>query len=507
MAKQTKKAAPKAEAREVLYDTPSVHIAAGDDALDTPAAKELLGWEETDDKEAAIIKDRNGKWIYCRNNVKNRPLTMGNVDMLIQEILRKRWQLNGENLIVGKTGLLLNGQHTLIALVLAEQDRENEFKEYPEDARKEYRKNWANPITIDKSVFYGVEETDSVVNTMDTCKPRSLWEVICLSPYFASMKLGDRKTASKICEHAVRMIWHRTGAGNAFNLRKTHAESLNFIERHQTLLKCVRHIFEEDGGADRKIAKYISPGYAAGLMYLMACSTTEGEKYHASNSPSEKHLDFAMFDKASEFWLFLADGSPEFKPLRDAIAGLANPVTGTGGTMAEKVAVLIKAWGHYLAGDGFTAKRLELKYAPNDNGDNVLAEWPETGGIDKGPNPDDEDDDETNGDKKIPTPEELLARKEAERQKHIDAKRDEDKAKAKAEAASKEPVAPKKSPKQIMDEKREAEAKALDAAKTTEPAPVDTSAPVPAPTVAPNGFKARPNVKLPPIKPGLRGGI
>lgn len=507
MAKTKKTPKAQAEEREVIYETPSVHIAAGDEALDAPAAKELLGWEETDDKELAILTDRNGKRIFCRNNLTNRPLTMSNVDALLQEMLRRRWRLNGENIIVGRTGLLLNGQHTLIALVLAEQDRENDFRDYSEDARKEYRKHWPNPIQIDKSVFYGVEETDEVVNTMDTCKPRSLWEVICRSPHFASMKAGDRRTASKLCEHAVRMIWHRTGAGNAFNLRRTHAESLDFINRHPTLLNCVKHVFEEDGGKDRKIASILSPGYAAGLLYLMVVSASDGEKYYDSNAPAERHLDLANRDKAETFWTLIAqENDPEFKIVREAVAVLNNAATGAAAPLPEKVAVIVKAWACFLAGDSFTRKRLELRWEDQKLIDGDLT----VGGIDRGPNPKDDEDDEMNGDEAIPTPEELMERKEQVRKEAIEAKREEAKTAKKAETPA-PTKAPRVSAKEQLRQKHEADARAADEElrkhRGEEPSP---SAPTPpSDGIDPKtGFKARPTtVKINPPKPTLRGGI
>lgn len=505
--KKSKKNATTTDApkRPVQYETPTVHIAAGDEALDASAAKSLLGWEETDDPEKVLLTDRNGEKIHCANNVTNRPLTLSNVESYAQEMLRGRWRLNGECIIIGKTGLLLNGQHTLIALVLAEQDRENGFKDYPDDARREYRRNWENPVTIDKGVFYGIDETDDVVNTMDTCRPRSLWEVICRSSHFGGMKLAERKTASKVCEHAIRLIWHRTGAANAFDLQRTHAESLDFLDRHPTLLRLVKHVIEEDGGnkeGGRRIAKYLSLGYASGLAYLMACSATDGEKYTAAKNPSEKHLDFSRLDAAEEFWLFLADGSPEMKPLRDAINGLANPLTGTPGTLAEKVAVLVKAWGHYVAGEGLTPKRLELRYGDVEGERTLLDNDLDLGGIDRGPKPEADDDDREGP---IPTPEEVAANAKAEKERHLAEKRDE---KPKDDSP---PPTPKKSPKQILREKQEADAKAADdllkAVKGEQPPAESTPQTTPtADGIDPKtGFKARPKVTI--NRPVLRGGI
>ena len=485
-AKATKTTTP---AREVRFPEYSTRIAVGDDALTVDEARDILGWEETDDREAALLTDRRGKHVLCANNVGNRPLSMPNVDALIQELLRKRWRVNGEPIIIGKTGTVLNGQHSLIALILAEQDREDGFPEsagYTEDASKIYAKNWPNPVTLEKFLVYGVDESDDVVNTMDTCKPHSLWEDICRAPYCAGMKRADRQFAAKATEHAVRLIWHRTGAGDAFNLRKTHAESLDFIARHERVLEAVKHVIEENGGNSkedgRKIARYVTLGYAAGMMYLMGASASDEAKYYKPASPSEKQLDFKNWDKAQEFWLFLADGSPDFKPVRVALGALANEDTGTGGSMAEKMAILTKAWNLYVEGESFTAKRLELEYHLNEDGTRKLLDADLTlGGIDKGPHPESDEDDDGG-----PTPEEIEAEKERVKAEALEAKRNE---------VPKVTTATKKSPKQVLREKQEAEARAADAAKTEAP-------PEPAPSAngdgidPATGFKARPAVKI-----------
>jgi hypothetical protein len=218
--------------RVALYETPYLELASGDKAITVEYAKKLLGWTVEDDKEKFnanyLLKDFSGKKVRCSNNVTNRPLYMAVVKVLIQEILRKRWRLNGESLIIGSTGLILNGQHTLIALILAGQQWEKD----PEACDQ-----WTTEPTIDKAIVFGIDESDMTVNTMDTCKPRSLADVIYRSEFFSGIKAGDRQACARIADYAVRILWHRTGAGlDAFAPRRTHAESLDFIARHPRLL-------------------------------------------------------------------------------------------------------------------------------------------------------------------------------------------------------------------------------------------------------------------------------
>src|SRR5690606_8050237 len=122
----------------------------------------------------------------CHNNIRNRDIDKIKVSELVQEILRGHWVMNCESLIIGVTGIVLNGQHTLIALVLATQQWEEVGKD------SQIREVWPNKPTIDKLIVFGASEEDKVVNTMDTAKPRSLGDVIFRSDYFADAKRADK---------------------------------------------------------------------------------------------------------------------------------------------------------------------------------------------------------------------------------------------------------------------------------------------------------------------------
>src|SRR6202012_885566 len=104
---------------------------------------------------------------------------MPGVDKLIQEMLNLRWEYNGEPIIIGATGQVLNGQHTLVALILAEQDRKKD---------KKWTENWPEEMQVAKDIVFGVSESDKVVDSMDTCIPRSLNDVMWRKDYFRKMK-------------------------------------------------------------------------------------------------------------------------------------------------------------------------------------------------------------------------------------------------------------------------------------------------------------------------------
>lgn len=398
-----------AEEREITYPTLTADVCIDATAITADDAKQLLGWqEETEEIKfggAFMLKDSRDKKIRCHNNLKNRPLNLANLQTLKQEHLRRRWRFNGEPIIVGKTGLLLNGQHTLIALVLAAQEWE--------DDREKWGEYWDTAPTMAKLVVSGVDESDEVVNTMDTCKPRALWEVIYRSEHFAHLKNHERKVCARMADYAVRLLWHRTGAGiDAFAPRRTHSESLGFVTRHPRLLEAIRHVYEENGDENR-IGRYVSPGYAAGLCYLMGCSTTDSADYRSAAHPDESMLDWNQWDKACNFIVLLASGGEETEAVRKY---LSERIESGGASNAERWAILANAWIAYDESGKVTKHDLELQITTTPGGSSVLAEHPTVGGIDLG---DPSSIDESKIAAKDPSPEEIKARSKVVKSKSI----------------------------------------------------------------------------------------
>lgn len=354
-----------------------VHHKEGGNPITVTDAKTLLGWEEDTGgfgSDYQII-DRKKTKIRLTNNLKNRPVDMPNVESLVQEILTRNWQLNGEAIIIGENGTLLNGQHSLIALVLADQDLHGPNAEH-------WKQYWDEDIYIEKFINYGVKEMDKVINTMDTCKPRSLKDVIYRSQHFMSMKIGERKVASKIADYCIRMLWMRTGANkDAYTPRKTHSEAMNFILTHPKVLEAVKHILVEDN--KKSISNIIHPGYAAACLYLMGTSLSDGDLYRNSER-NENILDTSMWDLACEFWTLLSAKSKRLGDLVFAIGALADSRTGIGGTTSEVIGVICKAWE--LFSHNMEINRNDLVLKKMRTSDNLLIqnEFPEFGGIDFG---------------------------------------------------------------------------------------------------------------------------
>jgi len=371
--KKTKTKLKRPKARKVLHSVLTTHCWDGESAIGIEKAKSIMGWtvegKGEDFKSDFLLKDLEGNKVRCLNNIINRPLYMSTVLTLMQEILRGKWKLNGESRILGVTGLVLNGQHTFIALILASQDVQLNPDKW---------EHWQDEEPfIETTLVTGVEETDEVINTMDTCKPRSLADVIYRSSFFAEVGSVNRKKVSKICDAAVKMMWSRTGAKqNAFAPIRTHAESLDFLARHPKLLECVNHIFEENGKENR-VGGYLTLGYCSALMYLMGSSTSSSRKYQKETD--ERSLDWKNFNVACEFWSMIAASDKRTEALRLALV----VVLDESGSPSERIALIVKAWIAFVNKKSITSATLKLKYKEVD-GWNILAETPVVGGVDVG---------------------------------------------------------------------------------------------------------------------------
>lgn len=377
------------EGRELIYSEAIGQV----EILNSERCMELLGWEFEGDEKFGhdyLLTDLNGNKVRCHNNIANRPLYGSNLAALKQDILNsgplvpakeRRWKFNGEPIIVGCSGLVLNGQHTLIAVPLAEQERLGENKYHWETI-------WGDqPVSIKKMVVFGISEDDETINTMDTCKPRSLMDVIFRSGLFSEYEdsPGDRKLVSRMTEYCIRTMWERTWMGdvNGWTPRRTHSESMSFLERHPTILKAVKHIHQEN--VKSVVAKIIGTGYAAASLYLMASSNTDGEEYHMAQHKDEKLMVFDLWEKACEFWTLMAKGSERMMEVRYALGQLGDAELGTSGSIREKLAVLANAWQEFRDGVDPTKDGCALKLGePNDFGMRDVLEWPLFGGIDRG---------------------------------------------------------------------------------------------------------------------------
>jgi hypothetical protein len=365
--------------REVVYD----RVSAGIRTLSAQDAKDLLGWDgdNVTDKNCTGT-DSNGKKFRCHNNAKNRQFDRSLSKTWESEILQGHWKLNGETIIIGKCGTVHSGQHRLIGLVLAVQEWLKDPAKWPE---------WKTEPTLETIIVFGIEESDDVVNTIDTGKPRSLADVIYRSDYFSNMDSSARSKIAKSVAYALKMFGHRTGAWtDAFSPRRTHGDSLDLLGRHPKLLESAKHVFDEDGD-EGQISQHIGTGYATALHYLMSCSTSNPAEYREAASPEESLLDFANQDKADDFIVLIANPAKECAAIRQAVGDLKN---GDIDSVPARCAIVVNAWNCFVSGKPITVKSIMPEFVEDDDGNKALAETVTVGGIDAG-NPSDSLDQDT----------------------------------------------------------------------------------------------------------------
>lgn len=371
--------APPTPEKPKKYPEVKIEVYPSGKPITVEKAKELLGWvtegeyiarikhvdhnvneDEIKFGEKFFLTDNQGNKVRLSNNTINRPWSEGVTKAYMQDILRKNWMFNGETIIIGEHGRILSGQHRLIGLILAEQTRTGENKAH-------WEAEWPTPVTMSGIIVYGVSEDPKVTRTLDNVKPRTLADVIFAdTELFGDYSVSDRKTASRMLDFAVRLLWERTGEYKETNWapKRTHSESLGFVDRHLKLKQCIAHVFKEDG-SDGKIAKYLYPGHAAALMYLFACSGTadkDVEDYCVTVPTTEKHLKFDRLKKAGAFFSDLVKDESPLKELRvcrkplpgdgveegGGFSGFTFATTEPNGTFDERVGVLIRAWNNYV---------------------------------------------------------------------------------------------------------------------------------------------------------------
>jgi hypothetical protein len=441
----------KKETREVVYPKIRVVAYTSDPSkfqgvevkspMDKDTAERILGWDDEERYKARmlqadpnltesqvsfgenyLLRNSKGEKVRCNNNSRNRPFTTAWAETLTQDILNRNWAdsrntrddeeeertINGETIIVGRYGSVLSGQHRLAAYLLSVEKWEMEEAEFGDEAGEAYwHKKWSECPTIECLVVYGVDERPVTTRTLDNVRPRTLSDVLFSegAEVFGDLSAGDRKTLCRITDYAVKFLWHRTGLDtNAFAPRRTHSESLDFINRHPHLLQAVKVIFDlnkrgkDDDGTQMEfpLKGITSPGFAAALLYLMGCSATdednayeywniESPKYSREKAGKEEVLDWSKWDDAVNFWTGIAKRTDDFLPIAMNVLSLTNPTTGEASSIMEKVCLLIKAWNLYKDGEDLTDENLKLDYKTDDKTNALLLdEFPDCGGIDKG---------------------------------------------------------------------------------------------------------------------------
>lgn len=334
-------------------------------------------------KEDFLLKDKDGNKVRCWNNLDNRWLDLKWSEGLAQTILNGDWAgpttmpgetVNGSTIVISRTGKVESGQHSLIGLILACQMFRANKEQYP------FWNNLGIDPVIETILITGISEHPKVTQSHDNIKQRSPADVFFTSPIFQAAPRNDRDRYSRMMAAGADLLWKRTNAQGYATL----PEIVSFVDRHKKLIKAVEHIFTENtdkpgvGNVARKIeVKIMSAGQAAAVCYLMGCSApaTDGDVYRNGFPPTEKDLDWSLWGKAKEFWALVASHE-DFQPVRRAlnrlnqttIDGANGTVQGMGGTSAEKLAILCKAWRVWVNHDASTGAPMFSEADLNEGG-------------------------------------------------------------------------------------------------------------------------------------------
>jgi hypothetical protein len=165
------------------------------------------------------------KSILARNT-NNRSISKAHLAFLKSELLNENWKFNGNTIVLGKSGRLLDGQHRLTAIV-------------------------ETGISISTLIVKNVDE-DSFT-TMDTGKQRGGSDALFIygAKNGSHMASAIRKIKSEFTNNAKCMGSHRYKVSNSEYLKyyKEHGEDLQglFEMTHAWVLSGSRILSESDG--------------------------------------------------------------------------------------------------------------------------------------------------------------------------------------------------------------------------------------------------------------------
>ena len=422
--------------REIVYETLTIaeYSTAGEhEALTAADMKELMGWETEKEYQKRKVEEVPGTkeehWLYgddfhcwsvpdsvqknlgikkekvrCWHNRGNRPFDSAGVrwaEEIMDMILHGQWAgpltipgetVNGETIRFSKYGDMLSGQHQGTGLIWADTALKAQQKKEAMRAvelgstvvtnpKYPFWQDKEGPV-IETIVVTGLSSDERVLRTIDYVKPRTVGDMLYTMPLFRENDMNERREMTRMLAAAINTLWHRTDTKGYM----THPEVVGFLERHNTLLECVEHLFVEDNGVTkndrmsrlegeedaeytarmevvkkegaRRISKLkVQPGMAAALMYLMATSGTPHESadkptadcYRNMMPPNEEVLDWSLWERARDFWSRFA-GHHTFLPVRMAIGRLIDSSAndddnqGLGGRIDERLAIICKAW-------------------------------------------------------------------------------------------------------------------------------------------------------------------
>jgi hypothetical protein len=248
--------------------------------------------------------------ILDTKNLNNRPISQFTVDRYTQEMKAGRWKLNGEAIIFGKSGRLLDGQHRLKACIQANKP-------------------------FQSVVVLGAE--DHVFDTIDDGKVRGLGDVLAIRGEVNAPKLAA----------GLRFVWdYATGVlhGQASSRAVISSKQLleKLLDKHQGIRKSAQlhsMLTMRPGGL------LVTPSVAIGLHYL----------FTLINEPKADSFFIALQSGAG-----LKDGDPVLT-LRNRLISGAREKGGKVMTREAVYSYTVYAWNAYAADRQLRSFSLKLE--------------------------------------------------------------------------------------------------------------------------------------------------
>lgn len=537
----------------IIYPEFRIEEMVGEKAITYETMRQILGWESEPeytarmlqnnpslkpeeavfgDKVQWLFKDVEGNKVVCWNNSTNRPFDESHARRLGQDMLNLNWAgeltmptlqeftyggdvpyimrdgtvvnpgaiilltegtVNGETLIVGRSGQVESGQHRGVGFMFAVQLWRGKDKAH-------WLTKWPEEPVLESIIVFGVSESVKVLQTLDNVKPRTLSDVFYTSELYRTLSNPERKECSRMLDNAVTLLWKRSDAtqGSEWEKFQTHSTSKNFLDRHPKLLECVQTLFTLN--KERSLSTMrLSAGQCAAMLYFMGSSDSDVNTYRTLDpQPHEKVLNWDRWDRAVEFWKTLSQYKPaaltqetqKMSPIVYELGILVDEDTGAGGRFSEKVCILAKAWELWKDNQPFTEDDIHPKYVEAADGKH-LDDWPIFGGIDLG-----DGKDHSKKKEAVPTEEEKEEAKAKARKKFIlEQTKKLSEAKAAKKAKEAETVA-NIDPTEVMRKRlKAAEEKKNGQAPTPTPKTGGLgTAPTPSPKAGPSGPTPRPKI-------------
>lgn len=301
-------------------------------------------------------------------NTGNRPKKASAVEKYAEDMLRRKWDLNGETIIVDSANNLRNGQNRLYGLLKAEKRRQSDPKLYAE------KFGLRGTIKIPVLIVRGVKP--ATFRSMDAGEKRTGSDMFFVADLFAGYKNkdksqefkdADKKKLSRILATAARTAWLRLGGKDVADAPKLPPSALEeFVKKHPQLVDVVVNIFRYDnGGAGREknISSLVSPAYMAAVVYLAGMSKTDRVDYDErglealNDSLMEEALSFADYFAAGAG---LEEGSPILVLRKAYSAQIKNKEFARNRDVTLNM--LVKAMVAFLNGE--TVKQTDLRWNP-----------------------------------------------------------------------------------------------------------------------------------------------